>query len=233
MSLERYIAIMYPFKQRMTPRQCYFVITLTWLLAFGTPLPTAIVSKVVAPVLRTIDGDKVIPFVEESSTYVTVRETMDSNTSNTILMSHHKQSIVIDYFNSTFHIIDSPLMCYEVWPHKEKQRFPYSMIIMFLQYFIPLAVLSYTYVRIVIVIWLKEALPHGPIGTTFQPQKIEDKTVCERDDLRKDEKRSRKSKSIKKSLFQGYKRTDKAPIGYFVDPRKRVSNFFFSLRFSH
>jgi hypothetical protein len=45
LSLERYIAIMYPFKRRLTVRQCTLVIALTWFMSFGTPVPTAIVSE--------------------------------------------------------------------------------------------------------------------------------------------------------------------------------------------
>ncbi|XP_076460752.1 RYamide receptor-like [Babylonia areolata] len=114
-SLERYVAIMYPFKRRLTIRQCCLIIILTWFMSFGTPLPTAVVSK-----------------LEEFPT-------KDVNVSE--------------------------IRCYEVWP-TEKQLFTYSMTIMVLQYFVPLAVLTYTYLRIVIVVWLKDTPPHGRMGTS-------------------------------------------------------------------
>ncbi|KAL8620452.1 hypothetical protein ACOMHN_065681 [Nucella lapillus] len=114
-SLERYVAIMYPFKRRLSVRQCYFIIVLTWFMSFGTPLPTAVVSK-----------------LEEFPT-------KDPNVSE--------------------------IRCYEMWP-EDQQLFTYSMTIMVLQYFVPLAVLTYTYIRIVIVVWLKDTPPHGQMGTS-------------------------------------------------------------------
>lgn len=44
-SMERYIAIMYPFRRRLTTFQGFLVIAFCWFLSFGTPLPTAIVSQ--------------------------------------------------------------------------------------------------------------------------------------------------------------------------------------------
>ncbi|XP_041364282.1 RYamide receptor-like [Gigantopelta aegis] len=50
-------------------------------------------------------------------------------------------------------------VCLEVWS-SESQRFTYTLTIMILQYFVPLVVLVYTYLRIVHVVWLKNAAPH-------------------------------------------------------------------------
>ncbi|XP_076459979.1 RYamide receptor-like [Babylonia areolata] len=112
-SLERYVAIMYPFRRRLSRWHCYLIIALTWLMSFGTPLPTAIVSR-----LHVVGTD-------------------DPNVTSTF--------------------------CLEVWP-LEGQRFSYSITIMVLQYFFPLVVLTYTYIRIVIVVWLKDSPPHGRMG---------------------------------------------------------------------
>ena len=117
-SLERYIAIMYPFRRRLTRRQCGMVIVLTWFMSFGTPLPTAVVSGLVE-----FAGTE--PGVSQSR-------------------------------------------CYENWA-EEQQQFTYSMTIMVLQYFVPLAVLTYTYLRIVIVVWLKDTPPHGQMGVSTRP----------------------------------------------------------------
>ncbi|XP_055954790.1 RYamide receptor-like [Patella vulgata] len=46
-SLERYIAILHPYRPRLPKRKCLMVIVFCWLLAFLTPLPTAITSKTV------------------------------------------------------------------------------------------------------------------------------------------------------------------------------------------
>lgn len=108
MSLERYIAIIHPFMRRLGKRRCLQVVALCWVLAFLTPLPTAILS-------RTSE-------IENTTVY----------------------------------------LCEEKWG-SEQQRFSYSMTIMVLQYFVPLAVLVYTYARIVRVIWLKELPTPGEL----------------------------------------------------------------------
>ncbi|XP_052829254.1 RYamide receptor [Octopus bimaculoides] len=45
-------------------------------------------------------------------------------------------------------------LCQEIWEH-DYQRQSYSMVIMFLQYFIPLIVLIFTYARIGYIVWIK------------------------------------------------------------------------------
>nr|KAG5713348.1 hypothetical protein BaRGS_024896 [Batillaria attramentaria] len=144
-SLERYIAIMYPFKRRLTTCQCFLVIGLCWFLALATPLPTAITSR-----LEEFPGE------EEN-------ETLSA--------------------------------CYEQWP-TENQRFTYSMTIMVLQYFVPLVVLTYTYARIVHVVWLKDAPPHGPLRPFARPVM-----------MRQESARRMDSKT-----------------GKYTDPRKKVSS---------
>ena len=47
--------------------------------------------------------------------------------------------------------------CDEVWPGGLQQRYAYSMAVMALQYFLPLAILSFTYLNIGVVIWVKRA----------------------------------------------------------------------------
>lgn len=143
-SLERYIAVMYPFKRRLTMCQCYLVIALTWFMSFGTPLPTAVVS-------RLVEWPTEDPNVTQSR-------------------------------------------CYENWP-SEEQLFTYSMTIMVLQYFVPLAVLTYTYIRIVIVVWLKDTPPHGQMGGSTR-QVLQHRESSAAFDAR---------------------------TGTYVDPRKRVS----------
>lgn len=102
MSLERYIAIMHPFLRRLGKKRCLQVVALCWVLAFLTPIPTAVTSQ-----LLTQGAD-----------------------------------------NDTYN-------CMEKWD-SEQQLFSYSVTIMVLQYFVPLAVLIYTYAKIVHVIWLKD-----------------------------------------------------------------------------
>ncbi|CAG5126251.1 unnamed protein product [Candidula unifasciata] len=49
MSLERYIAIMHPFMVRLGKKRCLQIVTLCWVLAFLTPIPTAATSRVEIP----------------------------------------------------------------------------------------------------------------------------------------------------------------------------------------
>ena len=46
-SLDRYIAIIYPLRQRMTKKQCILVIALIWLLSLCVCLPVVVLSRVV------------------------------------------------------------------------------------------------------------------------------------------------------------------------------------------
>ncbi|ESO84795.1 hypothetical protein LOTGIDRAFT_53969, partial [Lottia gigantea] len=46
-SLERYVAIIYPFLPRLSKRKSILVICLCWILSWLTPLPTVITSRVV------------------------------------------------------------------------------------------------------------------------------------------------------------------------------------------
>ena len=100
-SLDRYIAIIYPLKPRMTTRQATMIILSIWIMALSVPLPVAILSRTVV-----ING------------------------------SSHE-------------------ICDEVWPNHQS-RYIYSLVIMVLQYFLPLFVLLFTYTRIAIVIWVKK-----------------------------------------------------------------------------
>lgn len=48
-SIDRYIAIIYPFRPRMTKLQAKLIISIIWVVALLTPLPTAILSRLVLP----------------------------------------------------------------------------------------------------------------------------------------------------------------------------------------
>ena len=100
-SLDRYIAIIYPLRQKMTTKQAICIIVGIWTLSLLVPLPIAILSKV--------------KMNDESGVEI----------------------------------------CDEVWPDG-KHRYYFSMAIMVLQYFLPLFVLSFTYARIGIIIWIKK-----------------------------------------------------------------------------
>lgn len=99
-SLDRYIAIIYPLRPRMTTKQAAIVITIIWFFSLAAPLPVAILSRI-----------------------------------DTIDQRDH---------------------CIEDWPDN-RHRYIYSLVVMVLQYFLPLFVLMFTYTRIAIVIWLTKA----------------------------------------------------------------------------
>ena len=48
-SIDRYIAILYPLRPRMTKFQAKLIIACIWLVSLLTPLPTALVSRVIQP----------------------------------------------------------------------------------------------------------------------------------------------------------------------------------------
>ena len=104
-SLDRYIAIIYPLRPRMTTKQAAIVISIIWFLSLAVPLPVAILSRI-----------------------------------NTV---PDHAGVVRDH-------------CIEDWPDM-RHRYIYSIVIMVLQYFLPLFVLMFTYSRIAIVIWVTKA----------------------------------------------------------------------------
>ena len=100
-SVDRYIAVIYPLRPRMTTQQAAIIISAIWILALTVPLPVIVLAD------TTADGAGV------------GRPT-----------------------------------CEEKWPNQQ-QRYIYSLLIMVLQYFLPLFVLMFTYTRIGVVIWIK------------------------------------------------------------------------------
>jgi RYamide receptor len=103
-SIDRYRAVIFPLRPRLTTTRAFIIIAITWALALIVSLPVAIFARI------------------------------ETNKSGLILQE----------------------FCNEIWPDV-RQRSAYSMAVMALQYFLPLAVLSFTYVNIAVVIWVKRA----------------------------------------------------------------------------
>nr|KAG5714629.1 hypothetical protein BaRGS_000117 [Batillaria attramentaria] len=101
-SMDRFIAIVYPLRPKTTKKVFLKVIACIWFLSLAVPLPTAIMSK-----LEYVGPD-----------------------------------------NKT-------AMCFEVW-ERDSDKYIYSLIIMMLQYFIPLLVITITNAKIGYIIWLKK-----------------------------------------------------------------------------
>ncbi|KAL3878003.1 hypothetical protein ACJMK2_035643 [Sinanodonta woodiana] len=105
MSMDRYVAILYPLRPKLTIRKVIYVLALVWILALAVPLPTAILSVIISPFNTSEDCQKGL--------------------------------------------------CMELFEY-DNHKYIYSMMIMCLQYFVPLIVLMFTYARIGYVIWLKK-----------------------------------------------------------------------------
>ena len=106
MSIDRYVAIIYPLRPKLTSKKVFLTIVVVWILALLVPLPTVVKSRVHNP----------------------------------------------------YHVNDTDEchrgMCGEVFDDM-KLQYIYSMAIMCIQYFVPLAVLMFTYSRIGYIIWIK------------------------------------------------------------------------------
>ncbi|KAL8561787.1 hypothetical protein ACOMHN_010721 [Nucella lapillus] len=101
-TLDRFVAIVYPLRRRTTKKTFLKVVSLIWALALAVPLPTAILSRVQYEGNDTSSG-----------------------------------------------------LCLEVWS-EERDRYIYSLILMLLQYFIPLLIITFSNARIGYLIWLKK-----------------------------------------------------------------------------
>ncbi|XP_074648520.1 RYamide receptor-like [Tubulanus polymorphus] len=102
-ALDRYIAISYPMRPKLTGKQAFGIIALIWVISTGVSLPVALTSK-----------------LEEG----------------------HYNDNQVDY-------------CDEAWKYPE-QKYGYSIAIMVLQYFLPLSLFIFAYVRICVIIWVKK-----------------------------------------------------------------------------
>ena len=106
MSIDRYMAILYPLRQKLNKKMLIVIIILIWALALAVPLPTAFKSHIINPFINSSEPECQLG------------------------------------------------LCIEDMGSKELKH-TYTMIIMCLQYFVPLTVLMFTYSRIGYVIWIK------------------------------------------------------------------------------
>ena len=105
-SIDRYRAVIFPLKPRLTLRVTAIIIAVTWALAMTASLPVAMYARVSS-------------FPDHTG-------------------------VPRDF-------------CLEEWPNGNSQRYAYSIAVVVLQYFLPLAILSFTYANIGVVIWVKKA----------------------------------------------------------------------------
>ena len=191
MSLERYIAIMHPFLRRLGKRNCLQVVALCWLLAFLTPIPTAVTARLHEHLNWGEDDPSAGAAANASSGATAGYDDLGTNISRLLLISSQGQGgnaittaagsgggvgavgsgslFEGDNIGAMTPAEDGGAgssnetywLCYENWA-TERQRISYTMTIMFLQYFLPLGVLVFTYARIVHVIWLKDKQQAAP-----------------------------------------------------------------------
>lgn len=100
-SMDRYIAIIYPLRQKMSKKQAFIVIAAIWIVSFLIPIPTVLYSWT------------------------------------------HK------YVN----VSTAPQFCEEIFANPDDKRL-YGIMVMLLQYFIPLVIIVFTYGRIIAVMWI-------------------------------------------------------------------------------
>lgn len=118
-SIDRYLAIIYPLRPRMTRFQAKVIIAVVWFLSLATTLPVALYSRLFTPELN-------------------------------------------------FYRLFGQQVCIEDWGSSQAEnesRMAYSVALMLLQYFLPLAVLVFTYTRIAMVVWGKKNLGETPART--------------------------------------------------------------------
>lgn len=118
-SLDRFVAIVYPLRPKMSKKFFFKIMAFIWFLSFLVPLPTALTSKVEYARPKGVDKG----------------ESTVSNTTNKT-----------DNWTG---------MCLEVFT-RDSDKYTYSLIIMLLQYFIPLIIIACTNAKIGYIIWLKE-----------------------------------------------------------------------------
>ena len=131
-SIDRYIAIIYPLRPRMTKTNSYQVILLIWIVSLLTPAPTAILSKTIY--------------------YYKDKNATTSATGQASNSSDIRVSEVLE--NDT---IPMSCQCLEDWKWPGNDYKPvYGLMLMILQYVLPFTILVFTYTRIALVVWGKQ-----------------------------------------------------------------------------
>ncbi|XP_069957553.1 RYamide receptor isoform X2 [Cherax quadricarinatus] len=156
-SLDRYRAIIYPLRPRMSRLQAKVIIGLVWGLALFTTLPIAVFSSLdpigTCPVSR--DALKIVVRGTHSISAPSLRthgEMLSGpiafEVSRSLKSFFTSSSVVyIRIFQSSGREV-----CMEQWPD-ENLRVYYTVALMILQYFLPLVVLIFTYSRIACKVW--------------------------------------------------------------------------------
>lgn len=136
----------------MSKAQAQLIISLIWLVALLTPLPTALLSSLVPIPTANQTAANYTPLTDPAldsndvNSVNRVRDDLSKNSVNSLI-----DSVGVEAPDGAFDVTvnseqpaDVRYTCQEQWSDRT-QRYYYSMTLMILQYFLPLTVLVYTY----------------------------------------------------------------------------------------
>nr|CAD7438397.1 unnamed protein product [Timema bartmani] len=134
-SVDRYMAIMWPLKPRMSKTQAKVVILIVWTIAVITALPIPLVSQLIQPT----------EFFKICGRFICEERWEDKSMRYLYRELHGQPASMAAWSNALLSQLAS---------HPTTGRS--SMTLMVLQYIVPLIVLVFTYVRIAVVVWGKQ-----------------------------------------------------------------------------
>lgn len=169
-SIDKYLAIIYPMRPRMTKLQAKIIILVIWSAALLTSMPAALMSKLKSHTIAS-SNNKIAQAMDDSNSNGTQSisinyppiasqqisiDSLEKNLTNNKPIDDHQIGI------SNHTIFQSPTIqsdqytCQEDWEIWQPGKTYYSMTLMVLQFVLPLIVLVLTYTRIVIIVWGKK-----------------------------------------------------------------------------
>lgn len=183
-SIDKYIAIMYPMRLRMPKTQAKIIILVIWSAALLTSLPTALLSSLTPASpdinqptsvsntpnpqmpLTSLDqnndnsrAQQNYSLIQSSSLLNSTKYTPSLSSSDSSSRAHSTTASTNEEQNikhqNQAHQEQTKHFCQESWSFWPSGQYYYSMALMVLQFVIPLFVLVITYTLIVIVVWGK------------------------------------------------------------------------------
>lgn len=167
----------------MTKFQAKCIIGLIWSFALLTPLPTALLSRLIPKqqviYLHSTDSDVLFASANLSTVTIgieSVGDAVDSESADNRSKAHspnqndsnqatqtpidlagNSSSLATLFSHTPLDLQPLPELysCVEQWNNPD-HRYLYSMLLMALQYMLPIVVLIYTYSRIAFVVWIKK-----------------------------------------------------------------------------
>lgn len=184
-SIDRYMAIIYPLRPRLTRRHSLYTIAFVWFISLLTPLPIALFSQLAIKSSSSVNADTLNILnitnktffadvvvvgnpVSVSNNYFDVfgknftelTTSMPTTHSNQIESEHSLDVLLATPSTQLLSAKnDTDLVeeynCIEKWNPVYYKTY-YSLILMILQYWLPFTVLVFTYTRIALVVWGKQ-----------------------------------------------------------------------------